>query len=1076
MTWPSALRGAAVVLALLGLPALGAAAAPEGPALDAEAWRALHQPRFESVDVPGAILDGPIRAITEDADGLVWAVSGATLWRWDGYRLVKARLRAASHAGSEESPALQTVAADPDGELWVGGARGLFRVDRQWPSEPALVPVPLDGDPPSVQFVAFPRIAGAGIRVFLGTVNAVLVLPRDGRLRTVPIPDAGPNRLHALHVDTAGRLWAGTTQGLFRLVEPGGDARWVEQPLPVAAARIAALDSEPSGRLWIGTAHQGLYSLDAGDAVRAWPWPAGTSPAPRIFALARVRDGEVWVGQFGQGVWSLDTASGRWQAFRHERGRRGSLEDDNVWSLRADTRGLAWVGTGTALQFAAPGQRRLLNLPLAPDRPSDPARLRVHGMAASSGGAWMGTNAGRLRHVGPRAPDATQARLEALWGRGDQAAGAMELVAPMGEGRWVLGSDWRTALAEPARDRIVPLQPSARGSATYTSAVVAWDGAWWLSGPDGLWRVPLGPDGEPRIEDARNLLADASGERRVSSLLATPRTLWVGTWSGLARIDAGAASVRRVPVPSLDSHFVTAMTLDANGRLWVGTSAGGVFHAPAEAADTASSWGLIDEGDGLPGNSVSALLLDRTGHVWASTARGLADIDPRRLALRAYRPEQGAAAAPYVRRSALALPGGELLFGGTDALTVVLPDDGSGTTTASLPPLVLSDISSGDHEPALMFEPAVGAQPARLRVPPGVSRVGLEFAAPVFLGAQSLRYRHRLHGWDEQWTEVDSEHRVASYTRLAPGRYRFDVEVAAPGGAWRDGGLAMELVVIPAWHQHRAFHVGLVLAVLTIVAGAVHWRARLLRARARELAHMVEVRTAALAAANSELAQAHRAVEEASLTDPLTGLHNRRFLWRHIDADVALALRSRFGSEQEPREPSDLLFFLVDIDHFKRINDQYGHAVGDLVLVEMGRRLRAVFRESDHVVRWGGEEFLGVARGTHRDDGPRVAERIRAAVAGEPFVLPGGQSLAVCCSIGYAALPLVAAHRHAFGWEDTVAIADEALYEAKAAGRDGWAGFEESGSPIDPQHLAALRLRSTNAALVPGLRLHRSSR
>ena len=337
----------------------------------------------------------------------------------------------------------------------------------------------------------------------------------------------------------------------------------------------------------------------------------------------------------------------------------------------------------------------------------------------------------------------------------------------------------------------------------------------------------------------------------------------------------------------------------------------------------------------------------------------------------------------------------------------------------ALPALVLTDIAASEDEPSPLFDPATSHSRARLRLPPGVSRIALEFAAPVYVGADGLRYRYRLQGWDERWSEVDAGHRVAAFTRIAPGRYRFDVEVAEPAGPWQDRGLSIDVDVIPAWHQHRGFHVALVLAFLTIVAGAVQWRARLLRERARELERMVDARTADLAAANAELEQAHRAVEEASLTDPLTGLHNRRFLWRHIDTDVALALRSRYGGgggDDAAREPSDLLFFLVDIDHFKRINDQHGHAVGDLVLVEMGRRLRRVFRESDHVVRWGGEEFLGVARGAQREDGPRVAERIRVAVAENPFPLPGGGQLAVRCSVGFAALPLVAADRHAFGW------------------------------------------------------------
>jgi diguanylate cyclase (GGDEF)-like protein len=1036
-------------------------------------WRALNAPRFEAVQPQGNPLEGPIRAITEDADGLVWAVSGATLWRWDGYRTVKAELRADAAKGLEESPVMQTVRADAEGELWAGTARGVYRVDRQWPSRPALVPVPLAGAPPSVLFIDFPPVSDDRVRAYFGTVGAVLALRRGGGVESMPIPEAGPNRLHALHVDPAGRLWAGTTLGLFRWSADAPGPRWVPEPLPVPSARIAALGSDAAGRLWIGTAHHGLLSLEPDGATKAWGWPEGTQPSPRIFALAQVRAGELWVGSFGQGVWSLDTASGAWAPMRHDRSRSGSLDDDNVWAIFADSRGLGWVGTATGLQWRSADQRRLLNLPLAPEPDAPASRVRAHGMAASGRGVWWGTNTGRLRHLGITPLPADEAALLALWGRGEPVAGAMELIAPMGAGRWVLGSDWQTVLAEPSRGRVRPLQPPARGSATYTSSAVGWGGAWWLAGPDGLWRLPLAVTGEPRLDEASNLLADTRGERRVASLLPTAETLWVGTWSGLARLDRGETTVQPVSVAALDGHFLTTMLADPHGRLWVGTSAGGLFHAPMDRAGESGAWSRIDEAGGLPGNSVAALLLDEDGFVWASTSRGLARIDPRNGGVRAFHADQGAAAAPYGRRSGAVLPGGELVFGGTDAVTVVLPRGEGDPAPRPLPALVLTDIATSEDEPLPLFDPVTSDTRARLRVPSGVSRIALEFAAPVYVGADGLRYRYRLQGWDERWSEVDAAHRVASFTRIAPGRYRFDVEVAEAAGPWQDGGLSIDVDVVPAWHQHRGFHILLVIALATIVAGAVHWRARVLRERAHALERMVEARTAALAMANAELAQAHRAVEEASLTDPLTGLHNRRFLWRHIDADVALALRSRHG-DVAAREPSDLLFFLVDVDHFKRINDQHGHAIGDLVLVEMGRRLRTVFRESDHVVRWGGEEFLGVARGAQRQDGPRVAERIRVAVAESPFALPGGGQLAVRCSVGFAALPLVAADRHAFGWEDTVAIADEALYEAKSAGRDGWAGFEESGEPIDPQDLAALRLRSIRATTVRGLLLRRS--
>ncbi|MBL8520453.1 MAG: sensor domain-containing diguanylate cyclase [Betaproteobacteria bacterium] len=201
----------------------------------------------------------------------------------------------------------------------------------------------------------------------------------------------------------------------------------------------------------------------------------------------------------------------------------------------------------------------------------------------------------------------------------------------------------------------------------------------------------------------------------------------------------------------------------------------------------------------------------------------------------------------------------------------------------------------------------------------------------------------------------------------------------------------------------------------------------------------------AVALANAEAYEAvqaaRRALEEASLTDPLTGLRNRRYLTQLIDTDVAGALRRA----EEPRSglpPGDLVFFLVDIDHFKQVNDQYGHAAGDAVLKQMKPRLMNVFREADHVLRWGGEEFLVVARQADRATAGELAERLRRAIADTPFVLDDGHPLAKSCSIGVAAFPFLRAHPRALTWEDAVELADLALYAAKKSGRDAWVMVE----------------------------------
>jgi diguanylate cyclase (GGDEF)-like protein len=203
---------------------------------------------------------------------------------------------------------------------------------------------------------------------------------------------------------------------------------------------------------------------------------------------------------------------------------------------------------------------------------------------------------------------------------------------------------------------------------------------------------------------------------------------------------------------------------------------------------------------------------------------------------------------------------------------------------------------------------------------------------------------------------------------------------------------------------------------------------------------------------NLELEQAYKALEEVSLTDQLTGLRNRRFFLQNVDADVAMSLRGyEAGHHRELTEcdlqmQNDLVFFMVDLDHFKEVNDRYGHAAGDSILVQMQERLREVFRESDYVIRWGGEEFLVLARATHRDDAAGVAERMRRAVAERDFELPDGGRLSRTCSIGFACFPFLPEQPRLLSWSQVVELADQGLYVAKRSGRDAWAALYSTES------------------------------
>jgi len=196
---------------------------------------------------------------------------------------------------------------------------------------------------------------------------------------------------------------------------------------------------------------------------------------------------------------------------------------------------------------------------------------------------------------------------------------------------------------------------------------------------------------------------------------------------------------------------------------------------------------------------------------------------------------------------------------------------------------------------------------------------------------------------------------------------------------------------------------------------------------------------------NLLLGQKNLELSFQSSRDPLTTLYNRRYFQDFIGDRTAQAERRR----GDVRTIQALL--LIDLDHFKETNDRYGHAAGDAVLVAVARRLRDTLRETDMIVRWGGEEFLVFVAATHAETLDDIAMRIMHAVAVAPFLYDGAE-MAITASVGYVPMPLPP-HDVPLPWERAIGLADLALYMAKIHGRNRAYGIHGVSS-ADPATLA----------------------
>jgi len=1017
--WRGCAGSLSALLLLLPFTVLPAAfaAPPAAPALPAG---------FERVGDPVSVPDGVVTSLAEDQGGLLWIGTMDGLVRYDGVQFHRFR-RGEPGAEGLGGNLVRALLVDSRNRLWVGTeADGASVLD----PETGRFRVVHTGLQPGTATALRALVEDGEGRVWLGTTGeGLLAVGRDGAmLRLMAADDADDglldDRIAALAAAPDGSLWIGTWRGLARLgpghARPEPVALVDAAGRPVEADRIRGLFLAPDGSLWVGAQRTGT--------VRLAPDGRGGLEARHLtesvlLSAVAPGDGTLWLAHVG-GIEVFDLATGQDLAHhRHRPEDPRSLANAEIRALWRDRAGWVWVGTfGGGLQRSNPLNRALQSrrIDLAADAPL--RSLSVVALAAAGdGGLWAGVANEDVLRLDPGL------RIVERLGPALEPAGRLPsaLLEDARGGLWLAtdrGLFWRP----PGTTQLRPVLAEDFPEATATRRLVAdGGGGLWVATGDGLFHLDAGG----RLRRMRQEGGGAAGGT-VNAIERADREdeWWVGTSVGLFRLEARSGRLLPLELRLADgrappSRNVLGLGRDGRGGWWI--DADGLMRVVAVEGDVLTV-DRVSHRLGFGEEAFGAnLLADARGRIW--TQRFV--YDPGRDALHRLYPSDGVDIGTGWFRSYARLRDGRFVFGGTEGLLLAAPD--LFAPDVRPPPLSWTQLwVDGEPRP-------IGASQARLRLPAGFDSVGIAFAGADLVAGRLIRYRYRLDP-DAPWREVAPGQRFAGFGRLAPGDWRLEVEASDRSGAWQGETRVLYLTVPPLWWQHPASWLGSLLLFAGLVWWLVRWRtARLLEAR-EQLEARVAQRTAELREASEALAGKSRALEEASLTDPLTGLRNRRFLAAEMPAELARNARLR---ERVPAaEALDLVLLLVDIDRFKEINDQHGHAAGDAVLVEFARRLRELFRASDLLVRWGGEEFLVVVRDVRRAELPEIAERLRRTVAQQPFLLPDGHRLVRTCCIGALALPWGGSA--SLPWDEAVALADLALFVGKQGGRDAWVGWE----------------------------------
>jgi diguanylate cyclase (GGDEF)-like protein len=1011
-----------------------------------------------------------VHSIAEDRTGYLWLGTEDGFDRYDGYTFQHA-MGEASESGRLTSEYVADVAVDDHDALWLAtdGDSVLRRDPATGRFESLAERV---GDRPSVAGLERVRAVhfDRGGMLWIGSRSAGIAKydPRTRKIERLRMRGGlglSSDSIFALFEDRAGTLWAGTEVGLDRF--DLHTRRFVSQPLPLARRTpVRAVLQDGLGSFWVGTG-AGLVRLDNNGRTPALfvhdPASPRSLPSDSVNALLQDRSGRLWVGTTA-GLALFDRATGTFDVYRNDPADAKSLPDDNVVSLFEDRNGLLWIGT--KFGGLAKWNPRTWSFGHNPAR-ADAGFASRNVMAITedrAGRLWVGTFDGgiaivdratgralNLRKQSGKTGSLSDDRVMALL---TDRAGAIWAGTMSGGLNRIDAQTYRaTVFRHSATD------PGSLGADGVMSLLEDSRGRLWIGTYGGGLSQLDRATGKFRSYIADKLNDDSVSSDRVTALAEDPSgLLWVGTdGGGLNVLDPSNGSFHRLQhdprdIRTLSADTVYAIHVDARGRVWVGTRGGGLNRVIGSAREPqAITFTHLTEKNGLPNGTIYGIRSDAHGAVWVSTNYGLARVDPESGKARAFHRSHGLQGEEFSYGAHYSNARGELFFGGANGFNAFAPSELQFNTVP--PQIVLTSLSYPNRAPIT----GVGVHGAgSLRLGYRDDTITLEFAALDFAAPLTNTFQYWLEGSNRGWVDAGTR-RTVTYSNLPGGEYTLHVRAANADGTWNMRGLAIPMQVDPPpWRSRWAYTAYAALIALACFAGWALIRYRLKReARQREnLERLVRERTRELAAHAQALELANRRLEEASFTDPLTGLGNRRSLKHTMPQLIANMPRG-----------GQLALMVADLDRLKPINDEHGHEAGDRVLTHVSRILLDCLHGRDAVARWGGDEFVVVHSCNDLEAASELAERIRISVSTHRYRLTGSSIARTSCSIGFAMFPFVRAVPGLLTWEEVLRLADAALYRAKGR-RNAWVGW--SGRKAAPD-LATVVASDPEAAEVDNL-------
>lgn len=790
-----------------------------------------------------------------------------------------------------------------------------------------------------------------------------------------------------------GYLWLASSKGLYRLSE---DLQQVDhKPLPslpegeqvLNPTEIRTLLAVEQG-IWLGT-QLGLFffSFEADKVTSRYPAEFGV-----INTLFQPQPDQLWVGS-SAGLFRINSSE-------QQRSPQHFLPTADIRKFFKDQTGVIWVASrnrGVFKMNPLPQNFEALPFPLAAG--PEKSLRRIYSQTIIDDKIWLGVDHDLLSY------DLNQQIWRSYPLPSRRPHNQVQAVAVDHQGKYWVGSDLglfvTPRLADPFSQQDLP--DSIKKLVGVTTLAADADGTLWL----GIWEKGLvkwpQQNSEGRLEYFN--ITSQPGDAIISMISDTSDSIWlVSRFSGLYQLKRSTGLITRYhsgkdSMIQLPSDVLLCAEKVKDHQLWLCTNQG-LFFMDLKHNRTE----LYQIEQGLPDNRVVAINAQDPASVWVSTKRGLTELDLASKTFKIFAEKINTNSLLLETRALNRSSSGTFWLGTAAGLYQFNPRLMQSYKFNA--PMLISKLKADQKQ---WLDPESSVQNP-LELPATAKEITIHFSFLEYFFTDSHQYQYKLSGLDDEWHYLGHEHQI-SFNRLPPGHYHFQVRNSLEHSEQRIASLYF-VISTPLAQDKRLW---LFISLVSLLSLWLMWQARTrnLHQQNSRLNELVRQRT-------MDLEQANLALNQQARTDFLTDLPNR----------LAFSEQFELLQRQAIRQKLAFTLVLLDIDHFKVINDTYGHDAGDLVLTKIAQNLNQRLRQQDVLARWGGEEFILLLPETTAQGAFVVCEELRQSLM-RLLIAYGEHQISVTATFGLAQLhdvELELNHWHS--------AADIALYQGKKTGRN----------------------------------------